>query len=83
MATHPGLEFLQSTPEFQERYGLFSAYYSALDVPVFNAVVNIFFKKFIFIEKATSSLGKCWPLGTDVFVIGWSDCFLIDGTQII
>lgn len=21
--THPGLEFLQSTPEFQERYGVF------------------------------------------------------------
>jgi serine/threonine-protein phosphatase 2A regulatory subunit B'' len=21
LATHPGLEFLQSTPEFQERYG--------------------------------------------------------------
>lgn len=21
--THPGLEFLQSTPEFQERYGMF------------------------------------------------------------
>ena len=26
LATHPGLEFLQSTPEFQERYGLFSTY---------------------------------------------------------
>ncbi|KAJ6761594.1 CALCIUM-BINDING EF-HAND FAMILY PROTEIN-RELATED [Salix koriyanagi] len=26
LATHPGLEFLQSTPEFQERYGLLSAY---------------------------------------------------------
>ncbi|CAL5215297.1 unnamed protein product [Lathyrus oleraceus] len=24
LATHPGLEFLQSTPEFQERYGLSS-----------------------------------------------------------
>lgn len=23
LATHPGLEFLQSTPEFQERYGLY------------------------------------------------------------
>lgn len=22
LATHPGLEFLQSTPEFQERYGI-------------------------------------------------------------
>ncbi|WRX23545.1 EF-hand domain - like 10 [Theobroma cacao] len=25
LATHPGLEFLQSTPEFQERYGSFSS----------------------------------------------------------
>lgn len=24
LATHPGLEFLQSTPEFQERYGMFA-----------------------------------------------------------
>ena len=23
LATHPGLEFLQSTPEFQERYGMY------------------------------------------------------------
>lgn len=22
LATHPGLEFLQSTPEFQDRYGI-------------------------------------------------------------
>lgn len=24
LSTHPGLEFLQSTPEFQERYGMFA-----------------------------------------------------------
>lgn len=30
LATHPGLEFLQSTPEFQERYGNFSVAHAAL-----------------------------------------------------
>lgn len=27
MASHPGLEFLQSTPEFQERYGIFPFFF--------------------------------------------------------
>lgn len=30
LTTHPGLEFLQSTPEFQERYGMFAIIYLLL-----------------------------------------------------
>ena len=26
LASHPGLEFLQSTPEFQERYGMITSF---------------------------------------------------------
>lgn len=32
LATHAGLEFLQSTPEFQDRYGLFYLYQSTFQI---------------------------------------------------
>jgi hypothetical protein len=38
LATHPGLEFLQSTPEFQERYGLSSIFAIAVHLEVHRIV---------------------------------------------
>ncbi|KOM55681.1 hypothetical protein LR48_Vigan10g157300 [Vigna angularis] len=41
LATHPGLEFLQSTPEFQERYGLFSILVVTLYIGVHCSILTL------------------------------------------
>ena len=35
LASHPGLEFLQSTPEFQERYGMITIIWANIYVSCF------------------------------------------------
>lgn len=40
LATHPGLEFLQSTPEFQERYGPSTLNYFIIIIFVFVVIIS-------------------------------------------
>ena len=48
LATHPGLEFLQSTPEFQERYGMFANQFmycqaGAIYIYIYTLILFLFF----------------------------------------
>ena len=41
LASHPGLEFLQSTPEFQERYGMITIIWTNICQNLFRITVFI------------------------------------------